>query len=208
MCPPSLVAHLHDTGVAVGAPPLSEAWGTATYTKAGFGSLRAVLRERAACGGSLLVKFSARPAVRGMHVFKMLLVTVEFGFVGVLLEVSIERRDSHRRSLERVDGFAAGHRARGKSHVGQFLIGHFTRAVLVHDVFLELCVGGHVEPTTWALDRAFVAIIAGTRWCRLEYSPPQASPSPLRSTSEPVEFSSASKTPVAQEMLSPPRRCT
>ena len=36
--------------------------------------------------------------------FKMLLVTVEFGFVGVLLEVSIERRDSHRRSLERVAG--------------------------------------------------------------------------------------------------------
>jgi hypothetical protein len=35
-------------------------------------------------------------------VFNMLLVTVELGFVGVLLEVSIERRDSHRRSLERV----------------------------------------------------------------------------------------------------------
>ena len=37
-----------------------------------------------------------------------------------------------------------------------------------------------------------------TRWCRLEYSPPHASPSPLRSTADP-ERSSASKTPVAQE---------
>jgi hypothetical protein len=45
VCPPSLVAHLHDTGVAVGAPPLSEAWGTATYTKAGFGSGACFLLE-------------------------------------------------------------------------------------------------------------------------------------------------------------------
>jgi hypothetical protein len=116
-------------------------------------ALRAVLRERAACGGSLLVKFSARPAVRGMHVFNMLLVTVEFGFVGVLLEVSIERRDSHRRSLERVDGVAAGHRARGKSHVCQFLVGHLIQPVLVLEVLLELCVGGQFEPAMCALDR-------------------------------------------------------
>ena len=86
----------------------------------------------------------------------MLLVTVELGFVGVLLEMSIERRDSHRSSLERVDGVAAGHRARGNSHVGQFLIGHVIQPMVVFEVFLELCVGGHFEPATCALDRGFV----------------------------------------------------
>ena len=50
VCPPSLVAHLQATGASTGATPLSEAWGTATYSKAGFGSGACFLLEVAPVG--------------------------------------------------------------------------------------------------------------------------------------------------------------
>ena len=62
VCPPSLVAHLLDTGVAVGTPPLSEAWGTATYAKAGFGSGSCFLLEVAPVGLLMARTTDLRPS--------------------------------------------------------------------------------------------------------------------------------------------------
>ena len=62
VCPPSLVTHLNDIGVAVGAPPLSEAWGTSTYTKAGFGSGACFLLEVAPVGLLMARTTDLRPS--------------------------------------------------------------------------------------------------------------------------------------------------